>query len=118
MAGYGEEGGVDGLSWFDAAVVKLSVKDKRRFKIPHLGWNRCRQTKSSTLNAGIPDNSEFYFMHSYHWKTLHQEYISGETEYETVFPASVERENIFGVQYHPEKSHQVGEKLLRNFVEL
>lgn len=118
MANKSEEGNVDGLGWFDADVVKFKINDTLKYKIPHTGWNQIEIVKESTLMKGIPDFSEFYFVHSYHFETKNKKDILNETEYEYKFVSAVEKENIFGVQYHPEKSHDVGELLLRNFINL
>ena len=83
-----------------------------------MGWNQINQTRKSLLMKNIPDLSEFYFVHSYHWETNIKEDIINETEYDYIFPSAIERENIFGVQYHPEKSHDAGEQLLKNFIDL
>jgi imidazole glycerol-phosphate synthase subunit HisH len=118
FANHSEEGNVSGLSWIDAEVVRFSVNDCLKYKIPHIGWNQIIKVKDSPLMKGIPDKSEFYFVHSYHIKTASANDILNETVYEYAFTSAIENENIFGVQYHPEKSHDVGEIILRNFIEL
>ena len=87
-------------------------------KIPHLGWNRVYQKTSSPLWKGIPDTTYFYFAHSYISKPFEDEIITGTTEYGLNFPSALEKDNIFGVQFHPEKSQKWGLKLLDNFVKL
>ena len=118
MALKSEEGNVNGLGWIDADVVKFKVNDKLKYKIPHTGWNEIMIKKESPLMIGISNLSEFYFVHSYYFKTHQSADILNETEYEERFVSSIQRENIFGVQYHPEKSHDVGEVLLKNFINL
>lgn len=118
MAKHSEEGDAIGFGWFDAEVVKFSVKDKLKYKVPHTGWNQISIMKESWLMQDIPDQSEFYFVHSYHFKTEDKPVVLNETQYEYPFVSAVEKDNIFGVQYHPEKSQGVGEKLLKNFIEL
>lgn len=118
MAKTSEEGNVEGLGWFDAEVVRFRVNDTLKFKIPHIGWNQIIKSKNSVLMKEIPDLSEFYFVHSYHLKLKNQDDLLNETDYEYRFPSAIEKDNIFGVQYHPEKSHDVGELLLKNFVNL
>jgi glutamine amidotransferase len=118
MAGFSEEGNVAGLGWFDARVVKFNVSNPQLFKIPHMGWNQIEMVKESLIMKNIAPNSEFYFVHSYHFVTNCITDILNETEYDYKFVSAVEKENIFGVQYHPEKSHDVGEQLLKNFVDL
>jgi len=118
MAAQSEEGSVPGLGWFDAQVVRFNIQNSLMYKVPHTGWNQISIEKQSPLMLGIPDKSEFYFVHSYHWKTNHNSDLLNLTDYEYNFTSAVEKENIFGVQYHPEKSHDVGELLFRNFLKI
>ena len=118
MAQNSEEGNTSGLGWFDAEVVRFNISDKRRYKIPQMGWNNIRIRKNSLLMKSISELSEFYFVHSYHLKTNDQSDILNETEYESIYTSAIEKDNIFGVQYHPEKSHDAGDQLIRNFVEM
>lgn len=118
MAKHSEEGDATGFGWFDAEVVRFQVKDHLKYKIPHMGWNQVSIMKESKLMKGLPDLSEFYFVHSYHIKTSMGEDVLNETEYEYKFPSAMEKGNVFGVQYHPEKSHDVGEMLFKNFLNL
>lgn len=84
-------------------------------KVPHMGWNQVHWTRCSLLNAGIPDNSYFYFVHSYYAEAADSGDVSGVTEYGRDFPSVVERDNIYAVQFHPEKSQEAGLRLLKNF---
>ena len=118
MAKDSEEGNTEGLGWLDANVRKMQVDDTLKFKIPHTGWNKITQSKKSHLMKGIPELSEFYFVHSYYLKSNETSNILNETEYCFKFTSAIEKDNIFGVQYHPEKSHDVGEVLLKNFISL
>jgi imidazole glycerol-phosphate synthase subunit HisH len=118
MAKHSQEGDTEGLGWIDADVVRFSVTDYLAHKIPHTGWNQIIKTKDSLLMSDIPDQSEFYFVHSYHMKCNNQADILNETVYEYRFTSAVEKDNIFGVQYHPEKSHDIGELLLKNFIKM
>ncbi len=118
MASHSEEGNINGLGWIDAEVVKFHIEDFLTYKVPHTGWNQINKVKKSHLMNNIPDLSEFYFVHTYHLKCNNPNDILNETEYEYKFTSAVEKENIFGVQYHPEKSHDTGEQLLRNFVNI
>jgi len=118
MAKKSEEGHVEGLGWLDANVRKMQVDDTLKFKIPHTGWNEITQSKKSHLMKGIPESSEFYFVHSYYLEPNEVSNILNETEYCFKFTSAIEKDNIFGVQYHPEKSHDVGEILLKNFISL
>ena len=118
MAKDSEEGNTEGLGWLDANVRKMQVDDTLKFKIPHTGWNKITQSKKSHLMKGIPESSEFYFVHSYHLMSNETSNILNETEYCFKFTSAIEKNNIFGVQYHPEKSHDIGEVLLKNFISL
>ena len=118
MAAKSEEGETEGLGWFDAEVVKFDISDKLKYKIPHIGWNQIEIKKNCPLMNGISELSEFYFLHSYHLKTDDKFDILNETKYDYTFASAIAKDNIFGVQYHPEKSHDAGIRLLKNFVEL
>jgi imidazole glycerol-phosphate synthase subunit HisH len=118
MAKKSEEGFADGLGWLDAEVVGFKINDTLKYKIPHTGWNRISLKKESPLMKGIKDDSEFYFVHSYHLISSDKSFILNETEFEYRFISAIEKDNIFGVQYHPEKSHDSGETLFRNFIDL
>lgn len=118
LASESEEGNSTGLGWLPGKVVKFDIQDKLKFKVPQMGWNQVSIKKPSLLMKNIPEMSEFYFVHAYHFKVLNPEDILNESEYETPFVSAVEKNNIFGVQYHPEKSHDVGDTLLKNFIEL
>ena len=118
MATTSEEGDSAGLGWFDADVKKFSVKDTVRNKVPHTGWNQIYSKKGSRLLKDIPDGSEFYFVHSYYVDPHDQTDQLTYTDFEQTFTSSIEKENIFGVQYHPEKSHEAGFQMIKNFIEL
>jgi len=118
MSTFSEEGDCKGLGWFDADVVRFQVKDTLHFKIPNIGWNSVQKKKESQLMREIgPDNS-FYFVHSFHVRTSNPTIVLGTSNYESDFVCALEKENIFGVQFHPEKSHESGFQLLKNFSEL
>ena len=118
MANDSEEGNTEGLGWLNANVRKMKVNDTLKFKIPHMGWNKIIKSKESALMKGIPKSTEFYFVHSYYFQSNETSDILNETEYSFKFTSAVEKDNIFGVQYHPEKSHDVGDVLLNNFISL
>lgn len=118
MAQRSEEGDTDGLGWLDAKVVRFKVGDTVRFKVPHMGWNEIVQKRNTRLFKNVPDRAEFYFVHAYHLVTSLEAIVLSETDYDYSFASAVESDNIFGVQFHPEKSHDIGESLLRNFVDL
>jgi len=84
--------------------------------VPHMGWNLVKLMKQSPLFENLNPDQSFYFVHSYHLICNDQSDILNETEYAYPFVSAIQRDNIYGVQYHPEKSHEAGEKLLRNFV--
>jgi imidazole glycerol-phosphate synthase subunit HisF len=109
------ESGEQGLGWFDAEVVKFTFEDTLRFKVPHTGWNTISIEKDTPIMKDIPENSEFYFVHSYYMKAKDSSDVLNYTDYGTRFASAVSKGNIYGFQYHPEKSHDVGMKLLENF---
>lgn len=118
MAASSTEGDAHGLGWLKGHVVRFNVADRLRYKVPHIGWNQVRRTKASALIAGIPDLAEFYFVHSYHYVPEDGAEELLVADYSYPFSCGIEQGNIFGVQFHPEKSHEVGAKLLGNFVRL
>lgn len=87
-----------------------------RLKIPHMGWNEVEQTQSHPLWQGIANNSRFYFVHSYYVQAADQKLVAGRTRYGVSFAVALARENVFAVQFHPEKSAQAGLKLYENFL--
>ena len=87
-----------------------------RLKVPHMGWNQVHQRAPHPLWAGIEDATRFYFVHSYYASPSVENLIAGETDYGMCFTCAVARDNIFAVQFHPEKSHTAGLRLLANFV--
>ena len=115
-----ENGGVDCLGLFEGNSRffgdELKDTDGSKLKVPHMGWNRVHQTVKHPLWAEIPNDSRFYFVHSYYVKAAHQNEVAGEGEYGEGFAAAMYRDNVFAVQFHPEKSQRAGLQLLRNFV--
>jgi len=118
MAMRSQEGDTQGLQWLDAEAVRFKSSAAARHKVPHMGWNRIQIKKVSALMKGVENLSEFYFAHSYHLKINDRSDLLNETEYGISFPSAVERNNIFGVQYHPEKSHRTGVRVLKNFIDM
>jgi len=112
-----EEGQLPGLGWIDASTVKFRFKDILEYKSPHMGWNFLKQNKPSKLLENMFSDPRFYFVHSYFFKAIFPEDILTTTTYEIEFTSAVEKGNILGVQFHPEKSHKFGMKLLKNFVD-
>ena len=114
-----EEGNATGLGWLDAETVQFSFPDdEKKFRIPHIGWNSLSFGTTSTLYHGIADEPSFYFVHSYYVKSNSREDVAASTEYGLNFTSSMVKNNIFATQFHPEKSHDDGLKLLQNFIEL
>lgn len=112
---YSEEGDCEGLGWIDAITIKFNLNDIRH-KVPHMGWNSIEKKKDSPLLNDLPLNCSFYFVHSYHVKCNNPNDILGTTLYGYEFISAIQRENIYGTQFHPEKSHYLGEKMLQNFL--
>jgi glutamine amidotransferase len=118
MADFSDEGEMKGLGWIKASVKKFNTTEPQKFKIPHMGWNTITVKKSSSLMKDILPDEEFYFVHSFYMQPNDSEVILNETKYIETFCSGVQKDNIFGVQFHPEKSHSAGSKLLKNFVAL
>lgn len=110
-----EEGNFRGLGWVPAKTVKFDLRYNQA--IPHMGWADVKFSKSSKLGEGI-DEARFYFAHSFHFSFNNRQFVNGVTSHGYEFPSSFESKNIFGVQFHPEKSHTFGVKLFRNFLSL
>ena len=116
-----EEGAVKGLSILPGTVRRFPNEAMvrsgiQRLKVPHMGWNEVRQTAAHPLWKGIKDGDRFYFVHSYFAAPCERGIVAGETEYGLTFTCAVARDNIFAVQFHPEKSQDSGLRLLANFV--
>ena len=114
-----EEGRLAGLGWIDAEVKRFSLSSFTYFAcVPHMGWNDIKVVKGNGLLHEIDNDARFYFLHSYYVTCKKREDIIAVTEYGGEFVCAVNSGNIFGVQFHPEKSHQWGVQLLKNFAEL
>lgn len=115
-----ENGGVECLDVFSGDVKffgeELIDNNGVRLKVPHMGWNQVSQTLSHPLWRDIPNQSRFYFVHSYYVEPSVDAVVAGESHYGVPFAAAVCRENLFAVQFHPEKSQKAGLQLLKNFV--
>lgn len=117
LARRGSEGRVtEGLGLLDAEVVRLEPSQGEA--VPHVGWNEVVPARPSPLIAGLPPQSDFYFVHSYHVRCADGADVVGQTPYCGGFSSVVQHDNVFGVQFHPEKSQKSGFQLLRNFLEL
>jgi len=113
----GEEGNLPGLGWIDADVVRFDNRNLK-LKVPHMGWNTVWQEKESALLLNLSNMSRFYFVHSYYIRCNESRDILLTTHYGFDFTSAVEKANIYGVQFHPEKSHKYGMNILKNFAEL
>ena len=116
-----EEGDTPGLGILAGKVVRFPAATAlngqgEKLKVPHMGWNQVYQTVSHPMWDGIPDGSRFYFVHSYYVDTPDPELVAGTSRYPSSFTCAVARNNIFAVQFHPEKSQSAGLRLLSNFV--
>jgi glutamine amidotransferase len=112
-----ENGGTRLLGLTAGEVVRFDdAMPARGLKIPHMGWNRVRQVRVHPLWAGVEDLSHFYFVHSYHVQPKDESWICGQTDYGSWFTSVLARDNLFAVQFHPEKSADAGLQLLRNFL--
>jgi imidazole glycerol-phosphate synthase subunit HisH len=112
-----EEIETKGLGWIPGKVSKLDNKNGK-YKLPHIGWNEINIIKDSKIFQGIENNSHMYFVHSYEFIPVDKNVISATTDYSSNIVCSVEKENIFGTQFHPEKSDKMGLQIIRNFISL
>jgi glutamine amidotransferase len=101
-----------GLGWIDGTVEKLKAKI-----LPNIGWNDIKLNKRYSLFSNLDKLNDFYFVHSYVLKPENKNYVTSETYYVTNFCSSVEKNHIFGVQFHPEKSQKAGQQLIKNFLD-
>lgn len=113
-----EEGALSGLGWIEAEAVRFDQNGDTGLKVPHMGWNEVVPAKASALTANFPADARFYFAHSYHVRCkVAEDVLLGVSYGSGTFTAAFERGNLFGAQFHPEKSHRFGMAFLRNFVE-
>ena len=112
-----EETETKGLGWISGKVSKIDNQDGK-FKLPHIGWNEINIIKNSKIFKDIENNSHMYFVHSYEFIPEDENVISATTDYSKKVVCSVEKENIFGTQFHPEKSDKFGLKIIDNFINL
>lgn len=111
-----ETPGVEGLGILKGEILRIPEKDD--LKIPHMGWNSLHLQKEGRLFKGLPEQAYVYFVHSYYLKAKEEEIVKATTDYSVNIHASVEKDNVFACQFHPEKSSDVGLQILKNFVEL
>jgi len=112
---HSEEGDVEGLNWIPSKTIAFNLKT---YKVPHMGWNTLTLNQDAPLFKGVDLEETYYFVHSYYVQCQNVENILCTTEYEIDFHSCIVKDNIVGVQFHPEKSHKSGLKLLENFIAL
>jgi imidazole glycerol-phosphate synthase subunit HisH len=112
-----EETETKGLGWIPGKVSKIDNQDGK-YKLPHIGWNQINIVKESKIFKNIDNNSHMYFVHSYEFIPSDKNVISATTDYSTNIVCSVEKENLFGTQFHPEKSDKMGLRIIENFITL
>lgn len=114
---YSEEGECKGFGWIPGAVTKFYFEDMKDYKVPHMGWDYINIEQNSDLLDGIGDRSRYYFVHSYYVTCKNRENAVATTDYGVKFDSVIQKDNVVGTQFHPEKSHKFGMKILRNFLE-
>ena len=112
-----EETETKGLGWISGKVLKINNQNNK-FKLPHIGWNEISIVKESKIFKGIENKSHMYFVHSYEFIPEDKNVISATTDYSSKIVCSVEKENLCGSQFHPEKSDKIGLKMIQNFINL
>ena len=118
MTSYSEEGECKGLGWIDAQSLRFPSYEETGLKVPHMGWNTVNFTKESELITEIRSNPRYYFVHSYYVECKAMDDVLCTTNYGQEFVSGFQHENIFGLQFHPEKSHKFGMELLVNFCKI
>lgn len=117
MTEFSEEGNVEGLGWIRGKTVAFKkVNFDQDLKVPHMGWTDVFDFRNSKLFTRMYEDPRFYFVHSYHLEITDQEHTMVRSKYGYDFVAGIEKDNILGVQFHPEKSHKYGMRLLENFI--
>lgn len=113
-----DEGTRRGLGWIDGSVKRLEANEEENLCLPHMGWNDVKPASGNGLFASLEENAKFYFLHTYYFQCDDQRDVAAMTSYGSTFASAICRDNVFGVQFHPEKSHSCGVRLLRNFAEM
>jgi len=115
MSQHSSEGSTAGLNWINASTIGFSPPPLQRLRIPHTGWNNVQEVNANPLLKNLPEDARFYFVHSYHVQCHEPEIVAGRTNYGGWFDSVIVKDNIFGCQFHPEKSHRYGMIILENF---
>jgi len=119
MGNRSDEGKLEGLKWIDSEILKFDESlIQQRTKLPHMGWNDVTPVNNHPLFIGLEKEAIFYFLHTFYFKCKNETESIAISNYGISFSSAVNRDNIYGIQFHPEKSHQYGEKLLNNFANL
>lgn len=119
MGNRSDEGKLEGLKWIDSEILKFDEDlIQQRTKLPHMGWNDVTPVDIHPLFNGLEKGAIFYFLHSYYFKCNNPTDSIAVSDYGLSFSSAINKDNIYGIQFHPEKSHQYGEKLLHNFAKL
>jgi len=119
MGNRSDEGKLEGLKWIDSEILKFDESFiQQRTKLPHMGWNDVTPVNNNPLFIGLEKEAIFYFLHTFYFKCKNETESIAISNYGISFSSAVNRDNIYGIQFHPEKSHQYGEKLLKNFANL
>ena len=116
LAKSSEEGNAEGLGWIDARIEKFEIENKLRWKVPQMGWNSIHIQRDNVLLENVEQGELFYFVHSFYMICNEEKDILANTNYSYDFTSIVQKDNIYGAQFHPEKSHEQGLKLISNFV--
>ena len=116
---WSEEGDVNGLGWINAKTIRFDTRKMRKpMKIPHMGWNEIQPKKNCAILSDVKDTDTFYFVHRYIVECENKSDIAAVSEYGYGFVSAIQRDNIFGTQFHPEKSHTRGIRILEKYAEL
>ena len=115
---FSQEGDCEGLKWVDAETIKFRFTEENGLRVPHIGWNLVKIKRESPFWSDFPEDKRFYFVHSYYIKCKNPDDIVAVSEYGHEFVSVLQKDNIFGTQFHPEKSHRDGFELVKHFAEM